>query len=344
MIDLLCGAKITSKDPLKRASIHRIYKAILGGSESLSRTVQQLRFIKTLNEKQYTIMKRELPFITTSWFNPRVRKQDHFAYSECLVLDVDHIAQKQHSIDILKEQLKQDSRIMLMFTSPSNDGLKLFFRLNEKIYDPVKYSLFYRQFGTDFSMQYGLEQIIDLSTCDVSRACFMSYDTGAYLNTEAETLDTYSWIPKTDYELTELCDKNPALKQHIKPQQTKSHLSTPIDPDEEILRDIKEWVGVRVKKIQQEKEKDIYVPDKLVDLQALIIEFLASKQLEVYESRNINYGIKLKIKLGDKDAEINIFLGKRGFSVVESPKQGTSSELNRVAKELLLVFLNDIDI
>lgn len=345
MIDLLCGAKVTSKEPLKKVSIEHIYKAIKGESNSLAKNIKQLRFIKTINEKQYIAMKKELPFITTSWFNPRIRKKEHFTFSECLVLDIDHIADKQLSIQALHKQLKNDSRIMLLFTSPSNDGLKLFFRLNEKIYDSTKYSIFYKLFGADFSKQYGLNQVMDLSTSDVSRACFMSHDINAIYNPNAEPLDIYNWLPKTDFELMELYDSQPKLKAKSKIINNDKSATLPpeVDPDEQTLNQIKEWVGVKIAKNKEKKEANIILSEKLISLKPLIIEFLASKKLEVYENININYGLKLKIRLGAKEAEVNIFFGKRGFSVVESPKQGTHAELNKVVKQLLEVFFDELN-
>ena len=44
--------------------------------------------------------------------------------------------------------------------------------------------------------------------------------------------------------------------------------------------------------------------------------------------------------MGQKEAEVNLFYGKRGFSVVISPRRGTNEELNNVVAELIQQFVN----
>ena len=61
----------------------------------------------------------------------------------------------------------------------------------------------------------------------------------------------------------------------------------------------------------------------------------------VNDVMDINYGKKLQLSLGRRSAELNLFYGKRGFTVVQSPKRGTSSELNQTAAELVECYLNE---
>ena len=48
---------------------------------------------------------------------------------------------------------------------------------------------------------------------------------------------------------------------------------------------------------------------------------------------------KIRAKIGLKEAEVNIFYGKRGFSVVQSPRTGTSADMNRMLADLIEGFL-----
>ena len=41
-----------------------------------------------------------------------------------------------------------------------------------------------------------------------------------------------------------------------------------------------------------------------------------------------------------KQAEINLFFGKKGFSVVQSPRTGTNAELNQLMADLIIGFIN----
>jgi hypothetical protein len=45
--------------------------------------------------------------------------------------------------------------------------------------------------------------------------------------------------------------------------------------------------------------------------------------------------------MGQKQSEINVFFGKRGYSVVISPRCGTDNELNEVTHDLICSFLNE---
>ena len=93
--------------------------------------------------------------------------------------------------------------MVLCFLSPSEDGLKVLFRLKERCYDTGIYTLFYKAFVTSFSSQYQLEQVLDGRTCDVCRACFISADAYAFYQTDAipialeafvNTIDTTSFF------------------------------------------------------------------------------------------------------------------------------------------------------
>lgn len=45
--------------------------------------------------------------------------------------------------------------------------------------------------------------------------------------------------------------------------------------------------------------------------------------------------------MGMKQAEVNLFYGKRGFSVVQSPRTGTNADLNQLMANLITGFIND---
>lgn len=53
------------------------------------------------------------------------------------------------------------------------------------------------------------------------------------------------------------------------------------------------------------------------------------------DTRNIQYGIKLMFRTHQLKAEINLFFGHKGYSVVESPKRGTSMQLNGMMAQLV---------
>ncbi|WP_211835053.1 hypothetical protein [Porphyromonas levii] len=54
---------------------------------------------------------------------------------------------------------------------------------------------------------------------------------------------------------------------------------------------------------------------------------------------NISYGKKIRASVGTNKAEINLFFGKRGYSVVQSPRTGTSAELNEALAKMVESFV-----
>ena len=64
--------------------------------------------------------------------------------------------------------------------------------------------------------------------------------------------------------------------------------------------------------------------------------------VQLYEVQDIQYGKKLRFRMGQKLAEVNLFYGKRGFSVVQTPRGGTSAELNELMVQLVNGFIGTI--
>ena len=92
-------------------------------------------------------------------------------------------------------------------------------------------------------------------------------------------------------------------------------------------------------KALQKEKKDVFVPIILNDIIPELQEFVQNLGLTVTNITNIQYGKKINFSLGKKLAEINIFYGKRGFSIVQTPKSGTSVELNELAAQCVNDYL-----
>lgn len=68
-------------------------------------------------------------------------------------------------------------------------------------------------------------------------------------------------------------------------------------------------------------------------------KYLHNAGVILYEVKNIQYGKKLRIKVGSRLGEINLFYGKHDFSVARSPRTGTSAEINELISALIEDFL-----
>lgn len=330
------GKSITSKDDLlQKVKVEYLYHKLVNPESSISALISQLRIVRQIDSRQYSMLKRSLPYVVCGAFNPPVRRTENFAFTEYFIVDIDKITEKEMSIEALRDQLQRDTRVMMCFLSPGEDGLKLLFRLKERCYDPGIYSLFYRLFVKQFSAHYQLEQVVDSHTCDVTRACFISVDPDAYYNPEADPVNLAAYIDEDNtsdlFRMKKELDKENSDKGVLK-EIVVSGVS-----DDEALMKIKSILSHNKK--QPVEKKDAYVPEQLNVLMDKLIPYIRETGITVEEPININYGKKIKMRLNLKEAEINLFYGKRGYSVVLSPRKGTNEELNMVCAELINQFL-----
>ena len=336
---LSVGSNLTNQtDSLKKVKVDYLYHSLRNPKPAISTKITQLRIVRNLDIKQYAFLKRQLPYFVCAMFNPPFRRTENFAYTEYFVLDIDHIYEKEMNLKEIREKIQSDTRVLMCFLSPSEDGLKVLFKLKERCYDSGIYSLFYKLFLKDFSAQHGLEQVIDERTCDVCRACFISIDPNAYYNPNAETVDLDTFIGA---DLNTLFELKSTLEKEVKEKEQKlvKKEQNSIGPTDEVMKQIKERLNPNL--ISKQKTMP-YVPQQLDEIMEDLKKYVEETGIILYEIKNIQYGKKLYFKTGQKLAEINLFYGKHGFSVVQSPRSGTSAELNELMAQLINSFINTL--
>lgn len=315
-----------------KVDIGQIYHSLVNPKPEINNLILQLRSIMSIDINRYRHLKVQLPYLVTGIFTPPVRKTDNFSSIEHLIIDIDHLSEKEISVGSLKEKLKSDKRIELMFASPGNDGLKIFFRLSEKCYDHGKYSIFYRVFARSFSVQYGLEQVIDIATSDVTRACFISVDPDAYCNPECEKIRISDFVNFENLlEVKEL--QNEIKKASEKTKEIEPEIpSDKPELSEGLLDEIKQKLNPKFK---SQREKIIFVPEELDKIVHAIKNKIAEYSIIIKSVGNIHYGKKFVFELENKWAEINVFYGKKGVSVVKTPKRGSDQKLTDIVYQVL---------
>ena len=92
---------------------------------------------------------------------------------------------------------------------------------------------------------------------------------------------------------------------------------------------------------KQKEQKPIFVPQVLNDIIDDLVQYIEQTGVSVTEVRNIQYGKKLRFDLGLKEAELNLFFGRKGFSVVSSPRTGTNEELNELMVNLVSNYISE---
>lgn len=335
---LLFGTNIQSAaDELKKVQEEYLYNSLRNPKPTIAATIQQLRIVYSMDAKAYVQLKRRLPYFVCGQFNPPFRRKENFAYTESFILDFDHLSSKQLSMKTIRDNIVKDEQVMMCFTSPSEDGLKVMFRLKERCYDAGLYSIFYKAFAATFAMRHNLTQVTDSKTSDVARACFISIDPNAYFNPNSIPVDIKAYLDESNPD--SLFNIKHEQDEHDKVTKKSDDEQAPLpkDPDKDILTRIRQQLNPKAQ--LPVEQHPAYVPERLNEIIAELKLFIEETGLQVTEIINIQYAKKIRARLGQKEAEVNLFYGKRGFSVVISPRLGTNEELNELLADLIKAFL-----
>ncbi|MDH1881035.1 VapE domain-containing protein [Empedobacter sp. GD03797] len=127
----------------------------------------------------YERAKKSLPAFTPSAsFNGGRKLEFVTAYTQIVVLDIDKLTKEQ--LTNAKALAQETPYTYSAFISPSGNGLKIFVRVNSSQENHKEAFLALQKFYEEF-----LSLAIDKSGKDVTRLCFVSYDTDLYLNENA---------------------------------------------------------------------------------------------------------------------------------------------------------------
>ncbi len=330
------GKYVTRSDSqLTPVSFSKLFAKIKEPSTDFITAIERLRTLQTINQAAYREEKKNLPFFTCGSFSPPLRHSGNFGSVESLVLDIDHLSEKELTPDQVKNQLKQDIRVVMAFVSPGYDGVKVLLQLESPCYDAALYSVFYRRLALGFSREHGLEQVIDKRTCDVTRVCFMSYDPEIYFNPGAQSIRISDYADVNN-ELT-LLEQEREVSHHLE-QKVPDKVKMSTGPDKETLALIRQKLNPAARPALK---PPVYVPEELNSVASLIEKRIGEFDLNLSSVTNIQYGKKMKFEKDFWWAELNIFYGKRGFSVVPTPKRGSNVELAELAREVVVQILTE---
>lgn len=324
------GTQITQAgDPLQVLSVERLYRAISQPKPAFQDLIAQLRAVRTLDERQYQALKKQLPYFVCGIFHPAVRRRENFASIEYFLLDLDHLAEADIDPIPLQEKLNMAlSELVMSFTSPSGDGLKLMFRLDKPCTDSALFSAFYKVFARQFAERWGLMQAIDLKTSDVTRACFFSYAPLAIYRPEAAPLRMEDFINELDFNQSERIIKE--AEQLFKQESVMLNQPEPVSQD--ALARIREKLNPR---FRPAADKQYYVPKEVDHMLPVLQDQMKDYELALVETKPIQYGRMLRVRHGLLWAEVNIFYGKRGYRVIATTKSGSNQALAGLAARVI---------
>jgi|AntRauTorckE5430_2_1112549.scaffolds.fasta_scaffold00369_2 hypothetical protein len=334
---LMLGRKLTApSDPLERIGIERVFQGLTHPKAAFRDLIARLRTVASVDVSMYRQLKKTLPYIVCGLFHPAIRRKEHFATIHYFILDLDHLAEGELTVAEVRARLSALPRPLLGFTSPGGDGYKVLFRLATPCSDAARFHAFYQSFARSFAHENGLEHVVDYQTCDVTRACFMSYDPEAFYHPEATPVDLNAYVPdlltpppKADETATARL-KKPAIKR----------TQAMAGPEDDTLEKIRQKLNPKRRKSLP--EKTIIQPEEISAAVDYFKENLAEYELQLVAAEAINYGRRLRV-VAQKDiwCELNLFYGKRGFSIVKTTKAGSHAELADLATKVLRELLYD---
>lgn len=311
-----------------------MYEHIVHAKPEFANQIEVLRSIRRMDSAKYSLMKKSLPYFVCAHFAPAIRRQDNFSSVSSFVLDIDNVDEDTLALTELKRQLGKDGRIAMMFTSPGGNGIKILFLLAKPCRDYNVYTAFYKQFASSFAKEYNIEPYIDMKTCDVARACFLSADPEAMLNISATPVDMDEYVDMDCVDMFVKEDTRVCVDLQVT-EESRPAVKRNVEPDKETMARIKEQLEMNSRKKLPAETRPVYVPCEITDILTGLKRTIEETGIELYDTRNIQYGVKLMFRTGQLHAEINLFFGHRGYSVVESPKRGTSAELNGMMAQLV---------
>ncbi|MGC8866164.1 MAG: CRISPR-associated primase-polymerase type B [Bacteroidales bacterium] len=334
---LMKGRNVTApNDELQPLEIAQFHRMITQPPSDLRDYINMLRQVKQIDEKAYSQKKRNLPYVICGRFQPPKRHSNHFAFTSCFIVDIDHIAQSETNPEQLRQKFQTDSRVSLLFTSPGQDGLKILFTLAKPISDKAIYSIFYKNFVKSLAEEFNLQNLIDTRVHDVARACFLSYDPDAWFNPAAEPINPDLFLSQGgDAQIDE---ELAAIKKELEiTRMEEKQKETNIINDEAWAR-IKEILLQRKPKSKPE----VYVPEPLKNLEEKLGPFLQNLGIRIVSSEKIQYGKKIRLASSQPlFAELNVYFGKRGFTVVQVTKHDTHTEFTDDCKKLIEGWIED---
>ena len=326
---LMAGKNITQPGNLVKITVEQLFHKIRDPKPQTKALLERLRTLSVVDPEQYRKVKKNLPYVVPSVFNPPVRRRENFGYSEHLILDFDHLSEQSLDAGKVKDLLAKDARVELIFVSPGGDGLKVFFRLAERIYDYAKYSAFYKIFAADFAASYNLVASYDARTSDVTRACFVSFDPFAYYNASCERIDAGSFVDFDDIF---------SLQRKEKEIIKSSGVLVKDSPKTTVERDV--FVEIKKKlnpdyKPRKQREKIIHVPQELENAEELVRKKCNELSITLENVRSINYGKQFLFAYEGYKAEINLFFGKKGYTIVKTTKSLNNKEFQEVVYRMM---------
>lgn len=176
-------APIQNKIPFRDIALVDLYKAIKGNYfKSITEKVRQAdkteyRSARGNTSEYKTLKQTLLPYATFAGTFKTRKNEDIKSLSGLMCFDFDHVDGPED----LKLKLSTEPGILMMFTSPSGDGLKVVYE------DPIEEDNYKSQYEALREYFLSKHNLKGDTTQDISRACFVCHDPNVWLKQDEPT-------------------------------------------------------------------------------------------------------------------------------------------------------------
>ena len=243
----------------------------------------------------------------------------------------------EHEIDLLFIDGKgQRPDLVLLFVSPSGNGLKLLFRLAEPYRDPNLYRLFYQAFIQRLAADHGLESVIDTRTHDVSRVCFFSYDPRAWFAPDARAVDGSAYADPADPDLEHRLAAGRAELRDQQPDE-RDDATAAGGPDDATLLAIKQRLNPRYR---PPRPRNAHAPAKIEALLPDLEAYLAANDLRLVPAESIQHR-KTFAEINEALAEVQAAYDNEDSILLIPVQAATVGSMKIIGKDIQIQSLVD---
>jgi hypothetical protein len=189
-----CVAPIMNKKPHSTVSVQEVYDSIVGNVyANRTKNYRQLLIENPDSQEAFSFKSKNFDYITPSGEFSYVSNSNLEKHSSVICFDFD----KLDDLEEVKNILKNDRNIptLMLFVSPSGSGVKWFVRC--KIDQPNDHLTVFAAVESYMKTAYGLQ--VDQACKDIARACYLCYDSEAFLDPDAKPLSKAfvdQWTPE----------------------------------------------------------------------------------------------------------------------------------------------------
>jgi hypothetical protein len=145
------------------------------GSDILREQITRIRACQSTSERQ-ALKEATIPWFSFATFKDGYRSNSTFLSTKFVVIDCDHLGD---SLSSCRESFGKDPDVFVCFLSPSGDGLKVVFELQEPVTRDEDYRRVFNHFRQLVTTKHS---VTPDPHADPARTCYLSFDASIHIN------------------------------------------------------------------------------------------------------------------------------------------------------------------